>query len=77
LLILHCELVILYYEKNAPTFFKIKEATEFRNKNSDGKNISGPGNSATNSNSAFRRTDCKTQSDCIATAIQLHPEEKG
>jgi len=26
---------ILYYEKDAPTFFKIKEATEFRNKNSD------------------------------------------
>jgi hypothetical protein len=32
----------LYHEKNAPAFFKIKEAKEFRIENSDGKNIPGP-----------------------------------
>lgn len=46
-------LCILYYEKNTPTFFKIKKATEVRIENSDGKNIPGPGDSAKNSNSAF------------------------
>ena len=32
-------LCILYYEKDAPTFYKIKKTAEFRIKNSDGKNI--------------------------------------
>ena len=35
-------LCILYYEKNASPYCKFKEATEFGNENSDGKNVSGP-----------------------------------
>ena len=70
-------LCILYYEKNTPAFFKIKKATEFRIENSNGKNIPGPGDSAKNPNSAFRRTDCQTQSDRVTTSVQLYTEEKG
>jgi hypothetical protein len=54
-------LPIHYYEKGTPSFFEIKKTPEFRNEYSDGKNISGPGDTAANPNSAFRRTDCKTQ----------------
>jgi hypothetical protein len=46
-------LPIHYYEKGTSSFFEIKKTPEFRNEYSDGKNISGPGNSAANTNSAI------------------------
>jgi hypothetical protein len=69
-------LLIHYYEKNKTTFFKIEEASEFRTEYPDRKNIRGTRNSAENSNSPFRRTHNKTQSNRISTAVLLHQQDK-